>query len=224
MFSSAVVRASRLNPWKTKPSFRLRIPARVFLSSCGNVDAVEQVSPGCRAVEAAEDVHERRLAAPARAHDRDESAPLDVDAHATQRVDARLPQCVVLVNTLDAEDRAVRSRHRRSRSGHALGLPAYCIARRSRGRRRERARDHIVAGAERASEHARHFRVRVVGDTERDLHGHDRLIRLKLPHHRALGARRSGSSSSRRDAIGATALDLGQSVPICWSPPIPYFA
>ncbi len=74
----------------------------------GDVDAVEQVPTELGPVEAAEDVHERRLAAPARAHDGHELAALDRDADPAERVHARFTQVVVLVDVLDADEQAGR--------------------------------------------------------------------------------------------------------------------
>ena len=50
-------------------------------------DAVEEVAAGGRAVEAADDVHQRRLAGAGRAHDRDVLAGLDDEVDAAQGVD-----------------------------------------------------------------------------------------------------------------------------------------
>ena len=68
MFSSAVSIGSRLKNWKTKPMCR----RRSFVSSCRpssviSVPAIATLPPG-RLVEPGEDVHERRLAGPRRAH------------------------------------------------------------------------------------------------------------------------------------------------------------
>ena len=68
------MRASRLKLWKTKPSVRLRTSASSSRSSVADVAPVEQVAARGRAIEAAEDVHQRRLARARRAHDRDELA------------------------------------------------------------------------------------------------------------------------------------------------------
>ena len=55
-------------------------------SSVAHVDAVEPVPAARRHVEAADDVHQRRLARARRAHDRDEVAALDGQRDAAQRV------------------------------------------------------------------------------------------------------------------------------------------
>src|SRR5450631_2302428 len=75
----------------------LSIPNRrqIPLLETGYVDPVEQVAPGAWPVEAAQDVHECRFARAARAHDRDEPAALNRNAHASERVDSRLAQVVV---------------------------------------------------------------------------------------------------------------------------------
>ena len=76
-FSSALVRASSLKLWNTKPIRRLRIWASAGSSFARDVDAFEEIGAARRAVEAAEDVHQRGLARARRAHDREELAALD---------------------------------------------------------------------------------------------------------------------------------------------------
>ena len=73
-FSCALVRASRLKPWKTKP--RCTAPQQRTLVAVEPVHghAAEQVGAGARRVEAAEDVHGRGLARAAGPHDGDEFA------------------------------------------------------------------------------------------------------------------------------------------------------
>src|SRR5262249_52933697 len=71
-----------------------------------DVGPLKQVASGARAVEAAEDVHEGRLAAAARAHYGQEVAAVDFDADASERVDARFAEDVELVDVLDADDGA----------------------------------------------------------------------------------------------------------------------
>ena len=86
-FSSALVRASRLKPWKTKPIFWLRTRASSLRPSRGDVLAVEEVAAGGGAVQAAEQVHEGGLAGAGRAHHRHELPGLDAERDSAQRVD-----------------------------------------------------------------------------------------------------------------------------------------
>jgi hypothetical protein len=74
------------------------------LIEAGDVDSLEQVTPGSRTVETAEDVHERRLSAAARSHDGDERARLHGNVDPAECVQARLAELVILVNLLDLDD------------------------------------------------------------------------------------------------------------------------
>jgi hypothetical protein len=69
---------------------------------------VEEVLARRRPVEAAGDVHERRLAGTRRPGDRQELAALDVEVHAAQRLHLDLADDVPLDEILDRDDR----RHR----------------------------------------------------------------------------------------------------------------
>ena len=80
----------------------------------GDIPAVEQVVAAGRPVEAAEDVHERRLAGPGRSGDRDELAGLDGEAHAPERTHLDVAHGVDLGDVLDRDDR-FRGSHRRPR-------------------------------------------------------------------------------------------------------------
>ncbi len=85
-FSSAVVRGSRLNPWKMKPMSRLRTMARASLLRAPTSISDEHVRAARRPVEAAEDVHQRRLARAALPDDGDELAVVDGDVDVAQRM------------------------------------------------------------------------------------------------------------------------------------------
>src|SRR6185312_8696018 len=92
-----------------------------------HVDRVEQVAAPGRRVEAAEDVHERALAAARAAHHRDEVAALDAQRDAPQRVHGEVPHRVRLRHVGDVDDDAARERARRPRVGveraHPPGPP-----------------------------------------------------------------------------------------------------
>ena len=75
--------ASRLNCWNTNPMKRLRTSASMFSSNDCDVVAGEPEHAARRHVEAAEDVHQRRLARTRRADDRDELALVDAQRHAS---------------------------------------------------------------------------------------------------------------------------------------------
>ena len=104
-FSSAVVRDSRLKLWNTKPSVRLRMRASPSESSCEIAWPSRRNSPARRLVEAAEDVHQRRLARARRAHDRDELALVDGQRDAAQRVHLDVAQLVDLGDPVELDDR-----------------------------------------------------------------------------------------------------------------------
>ena len=74
------MRGSRLKPWKMKPSLRLRRSASCVGIQLGDLGAVQHVRAAGRPVEAADQVHERRLAGAGRPHDRDELARFDLRA------------------------------------------------------------------------------------------------------------------------------------------------
>ena len=76
----------------------------------GDVDLVEQITAPRRAVEAAEQIHQRGLARAAGAHQGHEFAALDFERNAPHGVDGHLAGVVDLVEILDLDD----SRHERS--------------------------------------------------------------------------------------------------------------
>jgi len=78
-------RESRLKPWKMNPMSRLRTMARPIVGSPADVEPAEAVAAARGPVEAAEDVHHRRLSRAARAHDGDELAGRDRNGHVTER-------------------------------------------------------------------------------------------------------------------------------------------
>ena len=59
---------------------------------------------GGRAVEAGEDVHERRLAGAGRPHDRGEAALREADGHAVEGVDGRVPLAVAAAEVDGGDD------------------------------------------------------------------------------------------------------------------------
>src|SRR5690606_22281230 len=66
-----------------------------------DIDAVQQVGAAGRAVEAAEHVHQRRLAGAARTHEGDEFALVDVERDAANGMNGNLARLVDLVDVLD---------------------------------------------------------------------------------------------------------------------------
>ena len=93
-----------------------------------DVLAVDLHGPRRRAVEAGEQVHERRLARARRPHDRRELPAGDVDGHAAQRVDGGLALTVLALEVSGGDDRRV-ARH-----------APFCAGRRSAVKARSRAR------------------------------------------------------------------------------------
>src|SRR2546422_127847 len=66
-------------------------PSELVVGQLPDVLAREHIGAAVGDVEAAEDVHERRLPRPRRAHDRDELGRMDVEVDAAQRVHRDLP-------------------------------------------------------------------------------------------------------------------------------------
>ena len=87
MFSSAVSIGSRLKNWKTKPMWSRRSCVSSSSSRLGDLVAVDRDGARGRAVEAGEDVHQRRLAGAGRAHDGGELPARDLERDAAQGVD-----------------------------------------------------------------------------------------------------------------------------------------
>ena len=92
----AVVRASRLNDWKTKPIRLLRTAASCVGRHVRDVLAVDGHDPGRRMVEQPDDVHQRRLARARRPHDREHLAAADLEGHAAERIDHDVVEDVAL--------------------------------------------------------------------------------------------------------------------------------
>ena len=93
-----VVRGSRLKPWNTKPISRLRTRGELARSTVATRRAVEQVAAARRTVEAAEQVHERRLARPDGPVSATNSPRHDVQRHAAQRVHVHVAERVGLAS------------------------------------------------------------------------------------------------------------------------------
>ena len=82
---SAVARGSRLNVWKTNPISLLRTRASSSSAIVETSVSVQPVFAGVRRVEAADEVHQRRLARARRTHDRDVLVAADGEVDAAQR-------------------------------------------------------------------------------------------------------------------------------------------
>src|SRR5579875_3639131 len=78
----------------------------VVLVEAADVDTIDPVAPAGRHVQAAEDVHQRALAAAGRTHDRHVLAVLDLQGHATQGTHLDAAELIGLVHLLDLNDRA----------------------------------------------------------------------------------------------------------------------
>ena len=138
------MRGSRLKVWKTKPIFWLRMSASASRDSVRDVVAVQPVAPARRRVEAAQEVHEGRLAGAGRPHHRDELPGRDVEADAAQGVDLVLAQPVGLDEVADLDERRPPGSGRRSsRQRRSRGPLAGAGARGVAGRR---ADEHVLAG------------------------------------------------------------------------------
>jgi hypothetical protein len=83
--SVSVIRCSRLKPWKTKPMLRLRSDCQFVLAEMGDIAAEQEIVAAGRCVEAAEHIHEGRLAGSGLTHDRHELAGFDAQIGAPER-------------------------------------------------------------------------------------------------------------------------------------------
>ena len=183
-FSCALVRGSRLKPWNTKPRCARRSSARWSRSSRCTAHAAEQVLAGAGRVQAADDVHRRRLARAAGPHDGDELAGLDVQVHAAQRLHLGLALAVDAGDAAQADQRGRRRAAVPARSLRAArGLPD----------------DHRHAGLQLLARHLGHA---AVADARRHRHG-ARLAVLAAPRPGAPARCRCRRGARRRCAAGA---------------------
>ena len=139
-----------------------------------DVDAVEPVAARGRPVEAADDVHQRRLARAGRAHDGHELAARDRQADPLERGDLDLAHVVDLGQVVDLDDRSGCPWRLHDRAQRRPRPPA--AARRTvvgAGRRldldRGEAGDDRIARVQRAGDHREHLGVVAVGDAGADL-------------------------------------------------------
>ena len=86
--------------------------------------ALEQVGPGGRHVEAADEVHQRRLARPRRPHDGDVLVAADVQRDAAQRVHRLAAQVVGLDDVAEREGRCRWPAGRLASASHRSPPPA----------------------------------------------------------------------------------------------------
>src|SRR5207248_6260188 len=71
---------------KDEPDFAISHPRELVFVLVGNQLASKPVLPGARGIEAADQIHQRRLARAGRTHDRDVLVATDRDVDTTQRV------------------------------------------------------------------------------------------------------------------------------------------
>ena len=88
-----------------EPDLRVPHAGQLVAPEAGDVTAVEPVAAGGRGVEAAEQVHERRLAGAGGPHDGDELAGIDRHRDPAQGVHHVGPEHVVLCEPLGRDDR-----------------------------------------------------------------------------------------------------------------------
>ena len=93
-----------MKPLENKPYLLISNAGQRLLVEMGDIDSLQQVVPGGWTVKAAQQIHERRLPAAACAHDGDEFAKLDRNAHPAQGVHSRLAKVIVLVHAFDTDD------------------------------------------------------------------------------------------------------------------------
>src|ERR1019366_9296376 len=80
-------------------------PRALGLAQAGDVGALKIIMPAARPVETAEHRHKRRLARPGRAHDGDEFAGVDREAHILQRMHVDVADMVCPLDVLEPDDR-----------------------------------------------------------------------------------------------------------------------
>src|SRR5215467_6873952 len=106
---------------------------QLLLIQIGDVGAFEPIVARSRFIQASQDVHERRFAAAAGAHDGDELSSPDLEGYATQSMHPGFPHLVGLVQVLNLYDgfRPVASRLSEGSKdrvplvyAHASALPA----------------------------------------------------------------------------------------------------
>ena len=154
----------RLKLWKTKPILRLRSTESAYESSVGDIDAVEQIAPRRADVEAADDVHQRALAASRRAHDGDVLAGRDVEAETPERVHGGVAGAVDLRQVAQHDDG--RSDHLASAS--ATETAAEPATQTAAGRSAATARESVVRpGGSGSRDHDLVTGVEAVGDLDR---------------------------------------------------------
>ena len=89
-----------------------------------HIASLKQIPSGAEAVQAAEDVHERRLAAATRAHDGYKFTALNLKADTAQSVYPCLSKIVVFVRVFDLENSTCP---RVTPIGSELGDNGYCV-------------------------------------------------------------------------------------------------
>jgi len=92
-----------------------------FFIVLGYVNAVEEIFPGSRLVQAPKQIHESGFATAAGTHDGEKFTALDLQTDSAQGVHPGFAQVVILVNVLHADNRVVWSRRPELgwyRSGH----------------------------------------------------------------------------------------------------------
>jgi len=107
-----------------EPDLAVANRRQLVVREVGDVTAVEQVASARRAVEAAEDVHERRLAGPGRPDDGDELAPADVEGDAAEGVHRRALHGVGLGDVVRGDQRRVARDHSVLRGVAVAGVGA----------------------------------------------------------------------------------------------------
>ena len=92
---------------KNEPDLLIADPRQFIVGHIADQVAVEIVLALRRRIQAADQIHQRRLARPGRTHDRDIFAALDLDVDARDRVDLLVAHDVGLPEIVGADDDAV---------------------------------------------------------------------------------------------------------------------
>ena len=98
----------QVEPLKDESNLFVANRRQLIVREARHVAAVQPIRAGRRAIEAAEDVHQRRLPRSRRSDDRDELAARDVERDATQRMDRDVADLIDLGEVLACDQWHVR--------------------------------------------------------------------------------------------------------------------
>src|SRR5262249_11792043 len=103
---------------------------QLIVRHAGNVASIEFVASGTRRIEAAEHIHQGRLAAATRSHDGEVFVAANLQGHAAQRTNNLFAHHVIFRDALDVYDRLRRSsviRHFAASLSYAIFAPSFSL-------------------------------------------------------------------------------------------------